>query len=284
MPPLLTFHHQAMATTFEIVIGQEDDIDATYAGQAAQAAFAEIDRLEDELSRFRSTSDIWRVNNLLAGQKATVGLAALDCLILSKAVQQETAGAFDISVGPLMKIFRNEDGTPRSPSPEEEEYARRRVGTHVFEVDEETSYVLALVDYPLLDLGAVGKGYALDQAASVLLEWSVPNALLNAGDSSVLAMGAPAGEEGWCVTVGNKNRQMLRLTDRAVSGSGFQVQGNHIMNPRTLKPVPVKAERVWASAPTAALSDALSTAFTIMSAAEIEAFCRANEEVYAVLD
>lgn len=272
-----------MATVFEIVISQED-MESEYAAQAAQAVFMEIDRLEDELSRFRSSSDIWRINNLRAGQTATIGLAALDCLMLAKAVHKETAGAFDISVGPLMKIFRDESGSPRNPFPEEEEIARSRVGNHVFEIDEDASQVTVKVDYPLLDLGAVGKGYALDQVASVLQDWSVAHALLNAGDSSVLAIGAPAGEEGWCVSVGNKNRQMLRLTDRAVSGTGFQVQGNHIMNPRTMKPVAVRADRVWASAPTAALSDALSTAFTIMSPSEIESFCRQHQEVYAVLD
>ncbi|WP_172682914.1 FAD:protein FMN transferase [Verrucomicrobium spinosum] len=61
--------------------------------------------------------------------------------------------------------------------------------------------------------------------------------------------------------MGGENKIPLRLTDRAVSGSGFQVKGNHIMNPRTFQPMPVRKERVWASAPTAALSDALSTAF-----------------------
>ncbi len=277
---LFKFRHEAMATVFEVIISQ-DDGDEAYAGQAARAVFAEVDRLEDELSRFRAVSDIWRVNHLQAGERAPVGLAALDCLLLAQTVQAETAGAFDITIGPLMHIFRNDDGTPRTPQPDELALVKSHVGPQVFTVDE-SGFVTAHVDYPLLDLGAVGKGYALDQAANILQEWSVHNAVLNAGDSSILAIGAPLGERGWIVTVGNKEKIPLTLVDRAISASGFMVKGGHIMNPRTMQPLPVKPERVWASAPTAALSDALSTAFAVMSPAEVEAFCARHPDVEAI--
>lgn len=280
--PLFRARHEAMATLFEIIIA-EDDMDATYAGQAADAVFAEIDRLEEELSRYKPGSDIWRVNNLNKGERCPVGLAAMDCLGLAKAVHEETGGAFDITIGPLMKIFRNDDGTPRTPTPEDLEHAGARVGMHVFEIDD-NGFVTVQVDNPLLDLGGIGKGYALDQAVSTLNDWGIQNALLNAGDSSILAIGKPLGDDGWIVTVGNKEKQPLRLSDRAVSGTGFQVKGNHIMNPRTMQPVAIRAERVWASAPTAALSDALSTAFTVMSREEIDAFCDRHPEVHAILD
>jgi thiamine biosynthesis lipoprotein len=282
MSRLLRFRHEAMATMFEIII-PEVDADETYASQASQAVFDEIDRLEDELSRFRATSDIWRINNLKAGQSTNIGLAANDCLSLAKAVHAESNGAFDITVGPLMNAFRNKDGTPRQPPAEEESWVRSRVGMHLFDLDSDTGSVTSHCDFLLLDLGAVGKGYALDQAASLLADWSVPNVLLNAGDSTLMGLGAPPGETGWIVTVGNEEKQALLLNNRAVSGSGFEVKGNHIMNPRTMKPVPVKKERVWASAPTAALSDALSTAFMVMDKKEIEDFYARHEEVTAVL-
>lgn len=267
-----------MATEFKLIIAVDDEVTEIYAAQAAQAAFAEIDRLEDELSRFRAMSDITRVNGLLAGQRIPVGMATADCLELAAAVRAETSGAFDISVGPLMSIYRNHDGTPRTPQSEELDAARDRIGQGIYEV-EEGGFVVAKVDYPALDLGAVGKGYALDQAAALLQQWSVYRALLNAGDSTVLAMQAPAGDEGWPVSVGNEVKRIISLKERAVSGSGFQVQGAHIMNPRTLQPVPVKAERVWACAPTAALSDALSTAFAVMDIDEIEGFCSRHAEI-----
>ena len=112
------FRHEAMATLFEVTIAQPD-IDKNYAGSAADAVFAEIDRLEGELSRYQATSDIWRISQLRAGESATVGLAAWDCLSLSKAVHAETGGAFDITIGPLMNLWRNEDGSPRQPDEEE---------------------------------------------------------------------------------------------------------------------------------------------------------------------
>lgn len=274
--------HHAMATVFEITIAQED-IDGVYAAQAAAALFDEIDRLEQELSRFRPGSDIWRMNHLGEGGTTHLGMAAYDCLQLAKAVHEETAGAFDITIGPLMCIYRNGDDSPRIPHHEEVDFARARVGMDVFAVDED-GLATVKVDHPTLDLGAVGKGYALDQCVSLLQDYGITNALLNAGESSVLALGNSPGEEGWTVTVGNAEKVPLVLKDRAVSASGFGVKGAHIMNPRTKRPAPIKKKRIWATAPTAALSDALSTAFTVMTRAEIDAFCQRHPEVQAILD
>jgi thiamine biosynthesis lipoprotein len=109
------FSHEAMATTFEIIIVHEDE---RYAQQAAAAAFDEVDRLEGELSRFIENSDISRINNLPANQPLRLGLDAFECLQLSRRIYAETNGAFDITIGPLLSCWRNEDGTPRTPSAE----------------------------------------------------------------------------------------------------------------------------------------------------------------------
>jgi thiamine biosynthesis lipoprotein len=261
----------AMATTFEILISQ-DDIDAEYAAQAAQAAFEEIHRLEDELSRFRASSDIHQIGQLEAGESLRVGMAAWDCLSLAKAVHEETAGAFDITVGPLMELFVTREGEPRTVNPAVIEQARQIIGSHRFELDEEQLMVTVRASGMIIDLGALGKGYALDQAADVLAMHGVHNAVLNAGDSTVLALGTPPGKEAWNITLSGGTHP-LQLTNRAVSGSGFAVKGAHIMNPRLFMPVPVKNRRAYALAPTAALSDALSTAFMVMEREEIEALC-----------
>ena len=271
-----------MATEFEVIIAQ-DDVDAAYAGQVADALFTEVDRLEEELSRFRPGSDIWRINHMKAGERCPVGMATADCLTLAKAVHSETGGAFDITVGPLMNIFRHADGESRIPEPEEEAEACSRVGMHVFDIGAD-GFVTAHVDEPVLDLGAVGKGYALDQLVTVLQDHRIHNALLNAGDSTVLAIGAPPRDTGWRVTVGNSDKIPLLISERAVSASGFAVKGAHIIDPRRFKPVPIRKTRVWACAPTAALSDALSTAFTIMSREEIARFCEAFPDVQAFVD
>lgn len=266
------FSRDAMATTFEVIIAGSPDVDFLYASQAAEAIFTEIQRLEDELSRFRHGSYISQLNQLSAGESLSVSLAAWDCLSLAKTVFEESAGAFDITIGPLMQLWRTEDGTLREPEPERLELARRSIGSRLFELDESDLRVTVLADHMVFDLGAIGKGYALDQAAAILEDWGIPNALLNAGDSTLLALGSPTVEEPWSITLADGARSMT-LRDRALSGSGFMVKGAHIMNPRTLRPVPIQDQRSYALAPSAALSDALSTAFMIMPPTEARALC-----------
>lgn len=273
-----------MATTFEMVFAPETkEADADYYGGAAEALFREINLLEDELSRFRDVSDLARIRALRAGETAKISLAAADCLSLAQMVAKETGGAFDITLAPLLKIWRNQDGTPRQPSAEEEQTAAQKCGMHLFSVNRDALTVTSHCDRLELDLGAVGKGYALDQIAAILPDWSVASALLNAGDSTVLAVGAPPREDGWIVTLDNAARDRVSLRDRALSSTGFSVRGNHIMDPRRLRPVPLKKTRTWAAAPTAALSDALSTAFMVMNTEEIDAFCARFPEVESIV-
>ena len=260
-----------MAPTFDVIINHAD-ADATYAAQAANAVFDEIRRLEDELSRFRASSDIYRLGQLQAGDSILVGMAAWDCLSLAKAMHQETNGAFDITIGPLMALFVTRDGDPRQVSKEVLDQARQIIGSHRFDLEEETMRVTVHATNMIFDLGAMGKGYALDQCADLLQDWKIANFILNAGDSTILAIGAPAGKDAWQLTLGG-GVHPLPLSNRAVSGSGFAVQGAHIMNPRLFQPVPIKNRRTYALAPTAALSDALSTAFMVMNKDEIDALC-----------
>lgn len=277
-------HHRftcnAMATTFDVVINQ-DDADETYAAQAAQAVFQEIARLEDELSRFRASSDIYRLGQLKAGESILVGMAAWDCLALAKAMHEETHGAFDITIGPLMALFVTHGGEPRQVSKDVLDQARQIIGSHRFELEEDTLRVTVNATGMIFDLGAMGKGYTLDQCADLLQDWKISNFVLNAGDSTILAIGAPTGKEAWAITLGG-GAQRLALTNRAVSGSGFAVQGAHIMNPRLFQPVPIQNRRTYALAPTAALSDALSTAFMVMEKDEIEALCARYDGVEAL--
>jgi thiamine biosynthesis lipoprotein len=277
------FCHEAMATTFEIIMVEDDE---HYARQAAVAAFYEVDRLEGELSRFIENSDVARINNLPANEPLLLGLDAFDCLKLGCRIYVETKGAFDITIGSLLSCWRDEDGNPRRPSQDELNLAREHTGAHLLQLDESEHTVQLSVSPVQVDLGGIGKGYAVDRVAELLRDWSIEIALVSGGYSSVLALEGPSETKGWPLTLSNPNnhKQVLArpcIQGRALSGSGLQ-KGRHIIDPRTVQPVKGKIA-AWASASDAATADALSTAFMIMSPDEIRQYCRSHPDVLALI-
>ncbi|WP_438479254.1 FAD:protein FMN transferase [Oleiharenicola lentus] len=247
-----TFNHEAMATTFQIVIeGATPD----YARQASAAAFRELDRLESELSRFVESSDIARINRLGQEAECIIGDDALRCLLDAAQLSALTNRAFD--------------PTYLSPS------SGNVTDAPLFALDPENHLVRSLTPKLTLDLGAFGKGYALDRMGEILAEWEIPRACLQAGGSSVLAVGAAS----WPMTIGPRTAQ---LRNEATSASGLDVQGAHIADPRR-RTAATRARRVWSFASTAAESDALSTAFFVMSDAEVAAFCATHPAFGAAL-
>ena len=277
------FSHEAMATTFEVIIVHEDE---RYASQAAVAAFDEVDRLERELSRFIENSDIARINSMGANQPLQIGLDTFECLKIAVRIYAETNGAFDITIGTLLKCWRNEDGTPRDPSPKEIDLARLHTGTNLLQLDE-AEHTVKLSASPIqIDLGGIGKGYAVDRVAELLRDWSIDVALISGGYSSVLALDAPPGKKGWPLTLTNPagRKEILArpfLQKGALSGSGVQ-KGGHIIDPRTARAVEGR-RAAWSSAPDAATADALSTAFMIMGLDEIKQYCRLHPNTLAMV-
>lgn len=256
----LIFRHEAMATHFEVAIA--GDHAPAYASQAAAAAFREIDRLESELSRFVASSDIARANRLGHGETIVVGDDTLQCLLIAADVCLATGRAFD----PAYASERARD-EPAEAMPFTLDRAAHTLTSRAARLD--------------LDLGAVGKGYALDAAAEMLREWGIDAACLNSGGSTVLALSAPVGEAGWPVGLGEgRTYRTLPLANAALSGSGTAVKGAHVIDPRTGVPAG-RTTRVWSLAPTAAQADALSTAFFVMTETETAAFCAAHETIGA---
>jgi thiamine biosynthesis lipoprotein len=272
------FAHEAMATTFEVIVQHDERL---YAQQAAEAAFDEVDRIENELSRYIENSDVARLNNLRAGVPLQLSLETFECLQISDRVHDQTGGAFDVTVGFLVDCWRDSDKQPRTPSPQELRRARERTGMNLLMLDETTFSVMLTTSPVRIDLGGVGKGYGVDRMAALLREWSVDRAMIHGGYSSVLALDAPKGTDGWPIRLSHPNdrgRTLARLCVArfAVSGSGLE-KGRHIIDPRVARPVEGKIA-AWSIAPDAATGDALSTAFMVMSPEEILACCRRHPE------
>lgn len=261
---LSRFSHEAMHTVFEIYASHPD---ARYAAQAAQAAFAVVDRLEGELSRFRSNSDITRVNQLAPGESARVGEAALECLLIARHLYDVTDGAFDVAIG---------------------------TGLPSLEIDADDFLVRALEGGVRVDLGGIGKGYAVDLVAELLEEWGLERAFVHGGFSSAVALETPAACDGWPLTLSDPrepSRIFSRLSMRqaALSASGVR-KGDHILDPRTRAPVRGRLA-AWVTLPRpaapgvagadsggfrlapGAVADALTTALMLLSVEQIAGLC-----------
>lgn len=277
------FAHEAMATVFEIFIAGKDE---AYAGQAARAAFEEIDRIERLFSRFDPSSETSRISRLRPGESLPVGIETVHVLGLASFVQTETGGAFDPNY--RAAAARAARGRPASPRPLGGLLRIEHTGGGFRVVRERHGAVAPALD---LDLGAVGKGFALDCARVVLGDWEVENVLLHAGTSTALATGpgpdGGKGRPGWPVGAGatagktaGPGRVLLR--NEALSGSGTEVKGEHVIDPRTGGPARGHAA-AWARHASAAASDALSTAFMVMRTAEAARFCARHPEVWALV-
>jgi len=252
------FNHTAMATQFQVrIAGQE----RTYAAQAAQAAFALTEDLEGRLSRYRANSEISQIAGLAPGEKMRLSEPVLTCLEIAKSMEQATRGAFSITAAALKT----------QPSPPRWELHRDQFSIHAEGGKLE------------FDLGAIGKGFALDRMAEQLREWDCPAFLLVAGGSSVLAGAAPGGSPGWSCGLGEDHSPgRYWLKDCSLSGSGLAVKGKHIFDPRTGAPA-LRLNRAWALANTAAESDALSTAAMVLSENEITGILAARPDWLVIL-
>ncbi|MGB2820170.1 MAG: flippase activity-associated protein Agl23, partial [Phycisphaerae bacterium] len=248
--PTHRFSHRAMGCVFEAVIAGADE-DA--ARNAAEAAFEELDRMEKLLSRYSAYSDVGRINAAEVGEPVIVDIETCQCLSLARQIWSETNGAFDVTAGVPT------DGAGSAPA--------RPVGMKLLGIDEEANSVRRLDSAVKVDLGGIGKGYALDRMADLLREWDVETALIQGGSSTVLAMGS-RGPGGWRVALRDpadveaEPLGWVSLKDQAFSGSGT-LHARHITDPRTGRAAPGN-RAAWAVADAAARADALTTAFCVM--------------------
>nr|CAA9293561.1 FAD:protein FMN transferase [uncultured Armatimonadetes bacterium] len=271
---------EAMRSRWEIVIADPADAAARLRA-AGEEAFDEIENVEAQLSAYRPSSDLSRVNRSAADEPVRVSPPVLSFLTRAAALSAATDGAFDLTVGPLLRCWGFAGGEGDLPEDEAVRQARTLVGMREnVRLDNDATTVGFARAGVWLDPGAIGKGYALERALDLLREAGVRNALLHAGTSTVGALGTPApGAPGWTVAVQHPTRQDARLTqvclrDRALSvsaqhGKSFWARGRrfgHVLDPRTGQPV---QDTVLAAvvAPSPTDTDALSTALLVLGAA-----------------
>jgi thiamine biosynthesis lipoprotein len=262
----------AMATRFEFALHGADPVRLR---AAAEEALDEVDRLEDLLSLYRPHTDVARVNAGAADGPVRVSPEVFHLLRRAFALTVVTDGAFDVTAAPLVKAWGFVGGSGARPEPARFAEARRCVGPRLVALDETAFTVRFTRPGVMLDLGSLGKGFALERAAELLREAGVTSALLHGGTSTVVALGAPPDAEAWSVALPDGRSIGLRdevLSVSATWGKSFREGGRtfgHVLDPRSGEPV--TGERMAAVAlPSATESDALSTALLVLGESGLE--------------
>ena len=217
-------------------------------------------------------------------------------LLAAERLTRETSGAFDVTAGPLIKAWGFFRRQGRVPTPSERQAALDCVGMRYVELNAESRTVRFRKPGVEINLGSIGKGYALDRSAEFLRTHGVGNALLHGGGSSVLALGAQPGDAGgWPIGIRHpwaetKRLGQVHLHDRALGTSAATHQHfeynkrklGHLLDPRTGQPAEGMAS-ASALAGTAAEADALATAFFVLGLEKSRLFCQTHPSVGAVV-
>lgn len=262
-----------MGTRFRIVLYAPD---ASAARRAARAAFDRIAKLDDIMSDYRANSELMSLCRAAGGPPVKVSEDLFRVLNLSQQLAKQTDGAFDVTVGPLTRIWRRARRQRQMPDPEDLARALSLVGLDKLRLDAEAWTAQLLRPGMLLDLGGIAKGYAADEALAVLKRHGIRSALVAAGGDIAVSK-PPPGREGWRIGIAsleapNKSRaRYLKLRDSAVSTSGdgehyVEIDGkrySHIVDPRTGLGLEGRSG-VTVVARNATTSDSLATAVSVL--------------------
>jgi FAD:protein FMN transferase len=290
---VLRASRKAMATLFEVLL----PFGSPNAHAAAEAALDRIDELEDQLTVYRDHSEVSRLNATAADGDVEVERGLFDLIELSAHITRQLHGAFDIATGALIKTWGFYKREGRVPTPAERAEAMSRTGTRFLALDRERRTVRYLRPGLEINLGGIGKGYALDRAAELLAnEWNVSSALLHGGSSSVRALGTPPGQpRGWPIAIkhpweterrlGTVYLDGVALGTSAATFQHFAYNGRtlgHLLDPRIGWPAE-GIQQASVIAPTATEADALSTAFFVLGVEPTAEFCRSRPDIGVVL-
>jgi thiamine biosynthesis lipoprotein len=244
-PKLVRFEFSQihMGTLFNIILYAPDVRTAT---EASNAAFKRVEELDAIMSDYRATSELMILCNKPGGEWVKVSDPLFRILARSQELARLTNGAFDITVGPVVRLWRRARRTGQMPDRLSLVKASELVGYRKLELDGQTRSVRLTKAGMLLDLGGIAKGYAADEAISVLKRQGIRRALVAAGGDIVVSR-PPPGARGWVVGISpleatdEPPNDYLLLHDAAVSTSGDReqyveidgVRYSHIVDPRT---------------------------------------------------
>jgi len=233
----------SMGTVFQITLYAPDEASAQ---RALDAAFARIEELNDIFSDYGSDSEANRLCRA-APMERPVQVGEEMAIVLKRAIclSARTNGAFDVTVGPLSRLWRRARRREELPSSERLTQAVAATGYRHVRLDSKNRTVQLLVPDMRLDFGAIAKGYAADEAVAILREHGIRRALVNAGGDIAMSE-APPGQPGWRIGVAplaasESPSRFLRLANCGIATSGdawqyVEIEGNrysHVVDPRT---------------------------------------------------
>ena len=278
-PPLqrYEFAEPHMGTRFRIVLYAAD---AATASHAASAAFARIARLDDTMSDYRPRSELMSLSRGAGGPPVRVSEDLFRVLERSQELAERTNGAFDITAGPVIRLWRRARRRSELPDPNELAQARGLVGYRDLHLDPVERTVRLLKTGMLLDLGGIAKGFAADEALAVLKQHGI-NCALVAGGGDIAVGASPPGKDGWRIGIAPLESpeapptHFLILHDAGVSTSGDAAQYveiggkrySHIIDPRTGEAL-IGRSSVTVVAASATASDSLATAVSVLGPEE----------------
>jgi thiamine biosynthesis lipoprotein len=273
-----------MACRFEVTLASRD----ARLVPAARAALDEVDSLEAALTVFRDSSELSRVNREAASGPFPVSRGLMDLLCLCRDLHTATGGAFDPTSTPLSRDWGLLARPGRHPSPEEIEASLARTGMGRVVLDERDRTVRFAAPGIELNLGSIGKGWALDRIVAGLRRQGLRRGLVGAGGSSFLGWGG----ESWHLTLrpGGAPMADLRLCEASLGTSGaeeqhIEIEGRrlgHVIDPRTGRPAE-GVRSASAIAGSAAAADALATAFLVGGTALASPYCAEHPGTVAIL-
>jgi FAD:protein FMN transferase len=291
---VVSLKRRAMACDFEVRLNADRDAPARQTA-AAMRALDLVDQIESQMTVYRETSEVININRHAHETWAEVEARLFRVLELADRLYHETSGTFDITAGPLSRVWGFDRREGRLPTDDQIAQALAVVGWRNVELDRDRNRVRFHKPGVEINLNSIGKGYALDRAGELLADDGVDNYLLHGGRSSLLACGHRAGQVGWTARLRHPLRPQqviaeFELVDEALSTSGsatqsFVIRGNrygHLIDPRTGWPADAM-HSATVVAPTGALADALSTAFYVMGREQTAAYCAAHPEIKALL-